>query len=348
MLIFIMKKEEIKKRLGCIESGEDERDVAFAFLSIKKIKVPDSFSLKEQFLDIRFQDDVPACTAFASSSIIEGLKKIAYYISPRDIYCRRSNTSPGMSLRDACDLLKNEGSCREICFPFVPNNAIFCTEKPCANVEVQRSNHRITSYHRVYTSIKSVLWQEKTPVLVAIPIYENWQHMKNGVVPMPDGLAYIGLHAVVISGWKKINDKTYYEFRNSWDSEWGDNGYGYLPLAYPVHEAWVMKKKEETNGEEKIKVKSWQIGKKNLFGANVTFTIHSTIKCRVSLLVNGKKSGISKRIREGANSIHFNIHFELNTETDIKLDFMTGSFFNGMMIATWEGILKVAADITTK
>ena len=344
-----MEKEELKKRLGAIESGEDNRDLSYAILSIKKEElVPDSFSQKEQFLDIRHQDHTPTCTAFASSSILETLKKIAYYVSPRDMYCRRDNATRGMSLRNACSLLKKGGICHESCFPFVANNVLFCKDKPCVNVESQRFDHRITSYHRVYTSIINVLWKEKMPILVAIPIYENWGNIKNGAVPPPDGSAYIGLHAIIISGWKKINDKKYYEFRNSWGEEWGDKGYGYLPLSYPIHEAWVLKK-GETNGEDKIEVYNWKIGKKNLFGVNVTFTIHSTIKCRVSLFVNDKRKGFAKNIQVGNMHIHFNIPFELNTKMNIKLAFVeVGSFFNHKLVGAWEGVLKTKTIITTK
>ena len=341
-----MTQEDLKRRLGARESGEDERDLPFAFLSIEKVEVPERFSIKDKFLDIRYQDDIPACTAFATSSILEALKKITYYVSPRDIYCRRSNASPGMSLRNACSVLKKEGTCREICFPFVPNNAIFCTQKPCANDAFQRSNHKIASYHRIYTSIKSTIWQEKTPILVAIPVYENWENVKSdGVIPPPDGSAYIGLHAVTFTGWKKINDKTYYEFRNSWGEKWGDKGHGYLPLSYPIQEAWSMKI-GETNGEDRIEVQSWQIGKKNLFGVSVSFSIVSPVKCKASLFVNDKKRGFTKRIRKGINpNVVFNIPFELNEVSRIKLAFITSGASPKFPIGVWYGTLNVKCEI---
>lgn len=340
-----MKKEDLKNLLGARESGEDERDLPFAFRSIEKVEIPDEFSLKDQFLGIRHQYETHACTAFASTSIIEALQKIACYISPRDIYCRRSNTSTGMSLRDACKLLKKEGSCLEICFPFVSNNAILCTPEPCANAKSQRSTHRITSYHRIYTSIIDTLWQEKTPILVAVPIYENWQHIIKGTIPTPDGSSYIGLHAITIIGWKKIGGKTYYEFRNSWSKEWGDKGYGYLPLSYPIHEAWTMKT-DETNGGDTVQVQSWQIGKKNLFGVKVTFAIYSTIKCRAILAINGVKKGAAKYISAGVRHASFNIPFELNVEIDIELTFTASSGFRKHeVVGMWKGTLKTEASI---
>jgi hypothetical protein len=154
------------------------------------------------------------------------------------------------------------------------------------------------------------------------------------VVEMPQG-AMISYHALIMVGW-------------SWGKNFGDNGYLHIPLNYPITEGWVMKK-GEINGEKKIEVQNWQIGKKNLFGANVTFAISSTIKCRVSLFVNDKRKGFTKQIQVGTTHIHFNIPFELNSETNIKLAFVeSGSFFDHKIVGAWEGILKTETTIIAK
>ena len=46
------------------------------------------------------------------------------------------------------------------------------------------------------------------------------------------GDTIIGGHAVVIVGYKLINNITYVTFQNSWGSGWGDNGYGYFPIQF--------------------------------------------------------------------------------------------------------------------
>ena len=52
----------------------------------------------------------------------------------------------------------------------------------------------------------------------------------------------IGGHAFVIVGYGNYNAKKptqfYFKFMNSWGSNWGDHGYGYLPLGIvesPIH-----------------------------------------------------------------------------------------------------------------
>ena len=201
----------------------------------------------------------------------------------------------------------------------------------------------MTSYHRVFNSLKATLYSLKTPILIVVPVYENWENIgASGEVPMPGG-NMISYHALIMTGWSK----KHFECKNSWGS-FGDNGYLHVPDRYPVTEGWAMEK-SEANGEEKVKVESWQIGKKKLFGVNVTFTINSTIKCRASLFVNDTRKGFTKHILEGINRVHFNIPFELNTETGIKIAFVEfGSFFNRKIVCVWEGTLKTETTLTAK
>ena len=316
-----MKKENLKKQLGAIPSPWDERDVPYASIpTIETKEIPEEFSLRSEQTPVKHQGEVGACTSFAACAIDEALQEIATNLSERHLYCRRLNEPyPGMAPRDACKILQREGVCLEVCWEYISDAVKLCTGKPCKNANEQSQRYRITTYHRCFNSLKATLFSTKSPILIVVPVYGNWENIgSDGRVPMPGG-NMISYHALVLVGWSK----KYLEVKNSWGS-FGDKGYLHIPNNYPVTEGWSMKK-GETNEEEKVKVQSWQIGKKNLFGVNVTFTIHSTfsplIKCQMISYVNGKKSGFKKCIREGINSIHINIPFELNTETDIKLEY---------------------------
>jgi len=338
-----MKKEDLQKRLGGIPSPWDERDLPFAAVAVvKKEEIPEDYSLRDKQTSVKHQGEVGACTSFAACAIGEVLHKVNdLNLSERHLYCRRSNRpNPGMHPRDAAKLLQKEGVCLEVCWQYISDAEKICTGYPCENVNEQSQRYRITAYHRVFNSLKVTLFSTQSPILIVVPVYENWGNIgSDGRVPMPGG-NMIGYHAVVMVGYTK----KYLECKNSWGS-FGDNGYLHIPLNYPVTEGWAMEK-GEANGEEKVKVQSWEIGKKNLFGVNVTFTINSTIKCRASLFVNDKKKGFVKHISKGANAIHFNIPYELNTETNIKLEFVGGDFFNPEVIEVWKGTLKVNVDIT--
>ena len=340
-------KEYLKKRLGALPSPWDERDLPFAAVPVvKKEEIPGEYSLRERQTSVKHQGGVGACTAFSTCAIDEVLHKVNdLNLSERHLYCRRSNKpNPGMYPRDACKLLQKEGVCLEVCWQYIPDAEKLCKGAPCLSEKEQSKQYRINSYHRVFNSLKTALYQFKTPILLVCPVYENWGGIgSGGIVPMPNNSEFIGYHAMVLVGWSK----KYLEVKNSWGENFGDKGYLYIPQNYPITEGWVLEKCE-TNEEEKVKV-DWKIGKKNLFGANVTCTINSTIKCRASLFVNDTRKGFTKHIQEGTTHIHFNIPFELNTETDIKLAFVeVGSFFNQEIVGVWEGVLSVNCSIKNK
>lgn len=342
------KKEDLKKQSGTIPSPYDERDFPFSVLpTVKRGEIPDEFSLRSEQTSVKHQGEVGSCCSFAACGINEVLHKGNNpNLSERHLYCRRVNKPGlGMAPRDACKLLQKEGVCSEACWQYISDANKLCKGAPCKNVNEESQRHRILSYHRCFGSIKATLFSTKSPLLIVVPVYENWGNKigADGKVPMPGG-NMICYHAMIMTGWSK----NYLEVKNSWGADFGDNGYLCIPEHYPVTEAWTMKKEEETNGEEKVQVRNWVIGKKNPFGVNVTFTIISTVKCQMGLYVNGRKSGFPKRIREGANEIHFNIDYGLNSETGLRLEFAEGRFSNKKVITIWKGNLKVAANITAK
>ena len=342
-----MNKEELKKKLGALPSPWDERDLPFAAVPIvKKEEIPEEYSLRDKQTSVKHQGEVGACTAFSAVGIDEVLHKVnSLNLSERHLYCRRTNKpGVGMAPRDACKLLQKEGVCLEMCWQYISDAEKLCKGAPCENVNEQSQRYQITSYHRCFNSLKATLFSTKSPILIVVPVYENWGNIgTDGKVPMPGG-NMAGYHALVMVGWSK----KYLEVKNSWGGDFGDNGYLHIPQNYPVTEGWIMEK-GETNGEEKVNVKGWEIGKKNLFGANVTFMITSSKKCRASLFVNDKRKGFTKNIQEGINHAHFNIPFELNTETNIKLAFVeVGSFFNQEIVGVWEGVLSVNCSIKDK
>jgi len=62
------------------------------------------------------------------------------------------------------------------------------------------------------------------PVMASIIIYEDFEAYKSGVYRHITG-AKVGTHSLKILGWG-INDNTpYWLCTNSWNQNWGDNGY---------------------------------------------------------------------------------------------------------------------------
>ena len=73
-------------------------------------------------------------------------------------------------------------------------------------------------------------------MIIGFDVYSNFPNNAStgGVVPMPSGTVEGG-HCVVLVGYDfdgSLGRKGYYIFRNSWNTTWGDKGYGYFPRAF--------------------------------------------------------------------------------------------------------------------
>lgn len=84
------------------------------------------------------------------------------------------------------------------------------------------------------------------PVVAGFRCFENlYDNMvrSTGVIQMPAGID-IGGHCVLFVGYD--DDKKLFKFRNSWGSDWGDKGYGYLPYDYADRaDGWSILEAEE-------------------------------------------------------------------------------------------------------
>lgn len=125
--------------------------------------------------------------------------------------------------------------------------------------KAQKANRvKIHNYFRIPLDknapqlVKDVLAIEQLPIIAGIYLYTEQMSKayRTGImedVRNKDKAELIGGHAICITGYKQINDKTYLEFLNSWGPDFGDNGYGYFPIEW-LHDdfycidAWTFDK----------------------------------------------------------------------------------------------------------
>jgi len=62
------------------------------------------------------------------------------------------------------------------------------------------------------------------PVEIAFDVYEDFLTYKSGVYIHTDG-SMLGGHAVKMLGWGTENGVDYWLLANSWNEDWGDNGF---------------------------------------------------------------------------------------------------------------------------
>lgn len=141
------------------------------------------------------------------------------------------NEDAGAMIRDGIKSLVKEGVCPETMWAYIESKF---RQKPCECCYKEALNNQLLEYlrispHTLY-EVKQCLAQGY-PVIFGFMIYESMmteEVARTGMVPIPDNREQpIGGHAVLAVGYDE--EKKCLIVRNSWGTEWGVNGYFYLP-----------------------------------------------------------------------------------------------------------------------
>jgi C1A family cysteine protease len=158
--------------------------------------------------------------------------RLFIYYNEREIE-NTIETDSGASLSDGIKTLKYTGVCPESKWVYDIDKF---TVKP--NVEC----YEIAKLHQIdmFYAIKQELKQLKAaliqgyPIVFGFVVYSNFETDKvksTGIMEMPtEGDIIVGGHAVAVVGFD--DKKNYFIVRNSWGTEWGDEGYFYIPYDF--------------------------------------------------------------------------------------------------------------------
>ncbi|MFN7990841.1 MAG: C1 family peptidase [Candidatus Micrarchaeia archaeon] len=114
------------------------------------------------------------------------------------------------------------------------------------------------SEEEILLSIKGTISQ-KIPAMFGFTVYSSIRNAIGGKITYPTkNESVLGGHAVVAVGFDDSMvigpSKGAFIIRNSWGTEWGDNGYGYLPYDYLLNglalDWWALIKAEWVNEKE--------------------------------------------------------------------------------------------------
>jgi C1A family cysteine protease len=139
----------------------------------------------------------------------------------------------GATIRSGMKVLNKIGVCPERLYPY---DITKFRDMPSEQAEAEAVSYRIESYRRIIGlgGVKAALAEGK-PVVLGFLVYESFESDKvgrTGKVTMPDVLReqVLGGHAVLAvgyrDGWMGRGEVI---IRNSWGTDWGDQGYCYFP-----------------------------------------------------------------------------------------------------------------------
>lgn len=258
----LVRKKPNKKvhGFGAIPSKADKRDFNYsdhiACAMEEEPDLPDSYETEyPEFVYDQGTSNMCVACSLALIRFIQTYRQNGQELNfdPLFIYANR-NMLPdenmyigeGMSVRDALKIIHNFGDSLwndsySGYFSYAKSVNIFNAHKD--TMIPQASPYRIDSYYAVKgaSDIKTAVMNFGA-VSAMFPIYKC---LKNPIIK--DGKHYIkfsmldraqkydGYHQMTIIGWVK----DYWIVQNSWGREYGDKGKVFIPMNYPIMEAWT-------------------------------------------------------------------------------------------------------------
>jgi C1A family cysteine protease len=269
-----------------------------------------SVDLRKDFSNIRNQGQQGSCTAYALTSIYEYILKsnkaekadlseaFLYYNSRKK--AGDKDKDDGSSYHYAFESLVESGICEEFLMPYCDKD--FTTEptQEAYDDALQRRVKKAVNVNRNIEDLKSAL-EDGYPIAISAILCDSFGKGHKGIISLPteeelekaqkEGSKHYR-HAMVICGYN--NDDKLFIVRNSWGTEFGDNGYCYIPYSYIVNEDLVrfaaiiteIETTENYSVKKGEKKSTWNVDKTD---ANVRFEIAKNSLAEQQLLLRKNK-----------------------------------------------------------
>jgi len=212
--------------------------------------LPTAVDLREDWWAINNQEDTGSCVGWASADgvvrwhmVKAGKLGEDRPLSARHLWMASKETDEltkrpetfieeaGTTLKSALDVARKHGVALEQDLPFHITTKMFVGRENAFYARCAR--RKIASYfnlERNLTNWKTWLAQQG-PILAALSVDSGWDNATaaRGKIDTFDPATVRGGHAVAIVGYRKDGR---FIVRNSWDTTWGDEGFGYLKPSY--------------------------------------------------------------------------------------------------------------------
>lgn len=221
--------------------------------------LPARVDLRSYMTPVENQGQTSSCVANATAGAYEYLVKRhrgddAYDVSRLFIYFNArklagtEHEDSGSQIQDAIGGLKQFGACSETTWPFQEE---VVNSEPDENAYSEASSFIVEQTQAVPVDLDT--WKhalaEGHPIIFGIMLFDSFDRQrKKGLVPLPSnnerGRDSHGAHAMLCVGYSD-KDRVFI-VRNSWGTDWGDQGYCYMPYDYVMNpelnlgDAWII------------------------------------------------------------------------------------------------------------
>lgn len=182
---------------------------------------------------IRNQESCGSCWAFAATAVLEASAN-AYFNNPeldidlseQDLVsCFAGEGCLGISDYEFFNLfsyIQSNGITDETCFPYTATN------DDCDNkcLDWENMAWTISSFQSIYLNKESIKESIITngPVLAGMTVYNDFLSYGEGIYQHTTE-SILGYHAVTIVGFGVYDGMDYWVVKNSWGTDWGEDGY---------------------------------------------------------------------------------------------------------------------------
>ena len=270
------KLMKIPYRLGAYKDIFDSRDYQVKNVLRYKYATANSIDYTKLMSSVKNQGNLGSCVAFAIAAVVEYQQQLQYLkslergssykrdkkhynLSEQWIYWNTKEIDQwgkydeGTSIRDGLKIINTKGVPQERGWPYKDINEEYGQPKfwahSTANWNRSESYHRINGLDELKESLIEI-----GPVVAGVFVFYEFFFPNNGVISYPiDTNRFYGGHAIAIVGFDDTTKLV--KFKNSWGSNWGKNGYGYLPYRYIqdfMMDCWVTTNYENIKSLSKI------------------------------------------------------------------------------------------------
>lgn len=157
--------------------------------------------------------------------------------SPAYIYnqIKNGDCNSGSSIERALDILKSEGVAKLSDFPYTQYS---CSSRPDNNTKAKARPFTIADWRRVdinnQIEVKSQI-ASGFPIVIGMYVDDGFKNLRGNRVYSTTSGNDLGGHAMIVVGYD--DSKQAYKVFNSWGTDWGDNGFGWI--SYSIFERRV-------------------------------------------------------------------------------------------------------------